>query len=72
MLYAFCWYGLSLLVPLEGIDAGNKYKVILNDQLNAMMKLFYPDKSGVFQDHNVAIYSARGLTLNPTLHSQPT
>ena len=53
--YAFYWHGLGLLVPLEGRVTNpnpNQYKVIVNDHLYPVMKHFYPDGIGLFQDDN--------------------
>lgn len=52
----FCWLGLGPLVPLEwGQVEGhcksrvilNQFKVILSEQLHALIKYFYLDRSGV-------------------------
>ena len=59
---AFCWHGLGPLVPLEGRVTANQYKVVLSDHLYPMMKHFYPDGSGLFQDDNAPIHRARGVT----------
>ncbi len=59
---AFCWHGLGSLVPLEGRVTANQYKVVLSDHLYPMMKHFYPDGSGLFQDDSAPIHRARGLT----------
>ena len=59
----FCWHGLGPLVPLEGRVTANQYKVVVSDQLYPMMKHFYPDGSGLFQDDNASIvHRARGVT----------
>ncbi len=59
---AFCWHGLGPLVPLMERVTANQYNVVLSDHLHPMMKHFYPDGSGVFQDDNVPIHRARGVT----------
>ncbi len=59
---AFCWHGLGPLVPLEGRVTANQYKVVLSDHLYPMMKHFYPDGSGLFQDDNAPVHRARGVT----------
>ena len=59
-LGAFCWYGLGPLVPLEGKVTVNQYKVVLSDHLYPVMKHFYPDGSGFFQDDNTPIHRAQG------------
>ena len=56
---AFCWHGLGPLVPLEGRVTA---KVVLSDHLYPMMKHFYPDGTGLFQDDNAPIHRARGVT----------
>ena len=40
----------------------NQYKVVLSDHLYPMMKHFYPDGSGLFQDDNTPIHRAQGIT----------
>ena len=59
---AFCWHGFGPLVPLEGRVTANQYKVVLCHHLYAMMKHFYPDGSGLFQDDNAPIHRTRGVT----------
>ncbi len=59
---AFFWYDLGPLVPLEGRVTANQYKVVLSDHLYPMMKYFYPDGSGLFQDDNAPIHRAGGVT----------
>ena len=61
-LGVFCWHGLGPLVPLEERVTANQYKVVLNDHLYPMMKHFYPDGSGLFQDDNASIHGAQGVT----------
>ncbi len=39
-----------------------QYKVVLSDHLHPVMKHFYPDGSGLFQDDNARIHRARGVT----------
>lgn len=48
-------HGLGPLIRLEGRVAANQYKVILSDHLYTVMKHFYPDRSGLFQDDNAHI-----------------
>ena len=55
-------HGLGPLVPLEGRVTANQYKVVLSDHLYPMMKHFYPDGSGLFQDANDPIHRERGVT----------
>ncbi len=59
---AFCWHVLGPLVPLEGRATANQYKVVLSDHLYPMMKHFYPDGSGLFQDDDAPTYKAWGVT----------
>ena len=59
---AFCWRDLGPLVPLEGRVTANQYKVVLSHHLYPMMRHFYPDESGLFQDDNAPIQRARGVT----------
>ena len=40
----------------------SEYKVVLSDHFHPMMKHFYPDGSGLFQDDNAPIQRARGVT----------
>ncbi len=42
--------GMGPLVPLEGRVTADQYKVILSDHLYHLVKHFYPDGSGLFQD----------------------
>ena len=49
---AFCWLGLGPLFPHEGGVHSNLYKAVLSDHLYPMMKHFYPDGKGLFQDDN--------------------
>ena len=58
----FFWHGLGPLVLLKGRVTANQYKVVLSDHLYPMMKHFYPDGSGLFQDDNAPIHRARGVT----------
>ncbi len=57
-----CWLGLGPLVPSEGRVTANQYKVVLSDHLYPVMKHFYLDGSGLFQDDNTPIHRARGVT----------
>ncbi len=50
LLGALCWHGLGPLIPLEGRVTANQYEVVLSDHLYPVMKHFYPDASGLFQD----------------------
>lgn len=59
---ALCLHGFGPLVPLQGRVPANKYKVVLSYHLCLMMKHFHPDGSGLFQDGNVPIYMAGGVT----------
>ena len=59
---AFFWHGLGPHVSLEGRVTANQYKVVLSDHLYPMMKHFYPDGSGLFQDDNTLIHRVRGVT----------
>ena len=53
----------SVLEKKENTNRGKKeYKVVLSDHLYPMMKHFYPDGSGLFQDDNAPIHRARGVT----------
>lgn len=45
-----CHLGLGQPGPLEEKVTRNQYKVVLRDHLHIMMKNFYPDGSGFFQD----------------------
>ena len=51
------------ILPLEGKVTANEYYNCLTDQLYPMMKHFYPDGSGLFQDDNTPIHkeSLNGL-----------
>lgn len=59
---AFCWHGLGPLVPLEGEVTANEYTVILSDHLYPMMRHFYPDGSGLFQDDNAPLHRSQEVT----------
>ncbi len=50
--------GVGPLVPLGVRVTANQYKV---DHLNPMMKHFYPDRSGLFQDDNAPTTGHQGL-----------
>lgn len=52
----FCWHGLGPLVTLEGRVTANQHKVVLTHHLYPVMKHFYPDGSGLFQDDNAHIH----------------
>ncbi len=49
-------------VHLKGRVTANQYKVVLSDHLYPMMKHFYLDGSGLFQDDNAPIHRAGGVT----------
>ncbi len=50
--------GLDPLVPIEGKVITNQYKIVLSDHLYPMMKHFYLDGRGLFQDDNGPIHRA--------------
>ena len=52
---ALYWHGLAPYVSLEERVISNQYKIVLSDHLCAMMKQFYLDGSGLFQDDSVPI-----------------
>lgn len=59
---AFYWHGLILCVPLEWKVNGNQYKVILIAWLYPMMKHFYPNVRGLFQDDHTPNHRAWEFT----------
>jgi hypothetical protein len=56
------WHGLVPLNLSEGKENANKYTAILSDCFQPMVKHFYPDGSGLFQDDNVPTHRARVVT----------
>lgn len=48
----------------------NQYKAVLSDHLYPVMKHFYPDGSGLFQDDNAYIHTAlNGLMIKQLCES---
>lgn len=60
---AFCYHGLGPPAPLEGRVTANQYKHILSDRFYPVMKYFYPDARGLFEDDIVPIHRAWGVTV---------
>ena len=46
----FSWHGLGPRVPIEGRLSANQCKVFLSNQFYPVIKPYYPDGSGLFQD----------------------
>ena len=59
---AFCWHGLGPPVPLEGRVTADQHKFVLSVHCYPVMKHFYSDGSGLFQDDNALIQRAREVT----------
>lgn len=53
---------LEAFVPIEGKVTANQYKVILAHHLYSMIKHFYPDGFGLFQDDNIPTDEAQWLS----------
>lgn len=51
----FVWHGLGPLIPFKG-RATAQCKVVLSDHLYTVIKHFYRDASGFFQDDNAPIH----------------
>ncbi len=47
---------------VRGRVTANQYDLVLSDHLYSVMKHFYPDEIGLFQDDNAPIHRARGVT----------
>ncbi len=53
---------MGLFVPFGGRVDANQQKNVLSDHVYPVMKHFYPDGSGLFQDNNAPVHRARGVT----------